>query len=26
MLHRNGPVDYKIWGVMQQLCVQSKDL
>jgi len=18
MLHRNGPVDYKIWGVMQQ--------
>jgi len=20
MLHRNGPVDYKIWGVMQ-LCV-----
>jgi len=22
MLHRNGPVDYKIWGVMQQ-CVNG---
>jgi len=25
MLHRNGPVDYKIWGVMQQCVYDSKN-
>jgi len=24
MLHRNGPVDYKIWGVMQQCVYETK--
>jgi len=24
MLHRNGPVDYKIWGVMQQCVYGTK--
>jgi len=24
MLHRNGPVDYKIWGVMQQCVYVTK--
>ena len=24
MLHRNGPVDYKIWGVMQQFVYETK--
>jgi len=24
MLHRNGPVDYKIWGVMQQCMYGTK--
>jgi len=25
MCHRNGPVDYKIWGVMQQ-CVYETNM
>jgi len=25
MLHRNGPVDYKIWGVMQQ-CLYGRKI
>jgi len=24
MLHRNKPIDYKIWGVMQQCMYQTK--
>ena len=24
MLHRNGPVDYKIWAVMQQFVYETK--
>ena len=24
MCHRNGPVDYKIWGVMQQCVYETK--
>jgi len=24
MLHRNGPVDYKIWGIMQQYMYKTK--
>jgi len=24
MIHRNGPVDYKIWGVMQQCMYETR--
>jgi len=24
MLHRNGPIDYKIWGVVQQCVYETK--